>query len=88
MNINNLNKGNKLQIDVDNVFFGLQECIDAGMFIDATITSSTIRNSGDSYIGVKVVLREDGEIVTKYIAFSVVNGVIYSAIPLTALCDM
>ena len=88
MNINNLNKGNKLQTDVDNVFFGLQECIDNGMFIDAVITSSTIRNSGDSYIGVQVLVREDGEIVTKHIAFSVVNGVIYSAIPLIALCDM
>ena len=57
------------------------------MFIDARVTSSTLRNDS-SYVGVEVLLRENGEIVTKQIAFSVVNDVIYSAIPLTALCDL
>jgi len=88
MNINNLWKGNHLQIDVDNVHAGLEECIADGMFIDAKITSSTIRDGGNSYICVNVLVREDGEIKNKNIAFSVINGVIYSAIPLTALCDL
>lgn len=88
MNINNLWKGNHLQIDVDNVQVGLEECIADGMFINAKITSSTIRDGGNSYICVSVLIREDGEIKNKNIAFSVINGVIYSAIPLTALCDL
>ena len=86
MNIRNLSKSKQLATDTMNVEFGLRECIEDGMFIDAKITSSTLRNSG-SYIEVEVLLREHGEIVTKQIAFSVVNGVIYSAIPLIGLCN-
>ena len=85
--INKLTRSRQLATDAMNVEFGLKECIEEGMFIDAKITSSTLRNSG-SYIGVEVLLREHGEIITKQIALSVVNGVIYSAIPLIALCDM
>jgi len=87
MNIRNLSKSKQLATDTMNVEFGLRECVEDGMFIDAKITSSTLRNSG-SYIEVEVFLREDGRIVEKRIAFSVVNDVIYSAIPLTALCDL
>ena len=87
MNINKLGRSKQLEFDALNVRFGLKECIDEGMFIDARITGSTLRNDS-SYIGVEVTLREYGEIVTKQIAFSVINGVIYSAIPLTALCDL
>ena len=85
--INKMHRTRELTTDSLNVKFGLKECIEEGMFIDAKITSSTLRNSG-SYIGVEVLLREHGEIITKQIALSVVNGVIYSAIPLIALCDM
>ena len=85
--INKLSKSKQLATDAMNVEFGLRECVEDGMFIDARITGSTLRNSG-SYIGVEVLLREHSEIVTKQIAFSVVNDVIYSAIPLTALCDL
>ena len=85
--INKLSKSKQLATDAMNVEFGLRECIEEGMFIDATIVSSILRNSG-SYIEVEVFLREDGRIVAKRIAFSVVNDVIYSAIPLNALCDM
>ena len=85
--INKMHRTRELTTDSLNVKFGLKECIDEGMFINATITSSILRDNG-SYIGVQVLVREDGEIVTKQIAFSVVNGVIYYAIPLNALCDM
>jgi hypothetical protein len=87
MNINKLSRSKQLAKDALNVRFGLNECIGEGMFIDARITGSTLRNDS-SYIGVEVTLREYGEIVTKHIAFSVINDVIYSAIPLTALCDL
>jgi hypothetical protein len=87
MNINKFSRSKKLETDTINVEFGLKEAIEDGMFIDAKVTSSTLRNDS-SYIGVEVLLRENGEIVTKRIAFSVVNDVIYSAIPLTALCDL
>ena len=87
MNINNFSRSKKLETDTMNVAFGLKEAIKDGMFIDAKVTSSALRNDS-SYIGVEVALREDGDIVTKHIAFSVMNNVIYSAIPLTALCDL
>ena len=87
MNIRNLSKSKQLATDTMNVEFGLRECVEDGMFIDARITGSILRNSG-SYIEVEVLLREHGEIVTKQIAFLVTKNVIYSAIPLIALCDM
>ena len=87
MNINKLSRSKQLATDTLNVQFGLKEAVDDGMFIDAKVTSSALRNDS-SYVGVEVLLREQGEIVTKQIAFSVVNDVIYSAIPLTALCDL
>jgi hypothetical protein len=85
--INKLSRSKQLATDTLNVRFGLKEAVADGMFIDARVTSSTLRNDS-SYVGVEVLLREQGEIVTKQIAFSVVNDVIYSAIPLTALCDL
>jgi hypothetical protein len=85
--INKLSRSKQLATDTLNVRFGLKEAVSDGMFIDARVTSSTLRNDS-SYVGVEVLLRENGEIVTKQIAFSVVNDVIYSAIPLTALCDL
>ena len=89
--INKMHRTRELTTDSLNVKFGLKECIDEGMFINATITSSILRENG-SYIGVEVLVREDGkeyyEVVTKQIAFSVVNGVIYYAIPLVGLCNM
>ena len=87
MMIDKLSRSKQLATDTLNVRFGLKEAVADGMFIDARVTSSTLRNNS-SYIGVEVLLREQGEIITKQIAFSVINGVIYSAIPLTALCDM
>jgi hypothetical protein len=87
MNIKKLSRSKQLATDTLNVRFGLKEAVSDGMFIDARVTSSTLRNDS-SYVGVEVLLRENGEIVTKQIAFSVVNDVIYSAIPLTALCDL
>jgi hypothetical protein len=85
--INKLSRSKQLATDTLNVQFGLKRAVDDGMFIDARVTSSTLRNDS-SYVGVEVLLRENGEILTKQIAFSVVNDVIYSAIPLTALCDL
>ena len=85
--INKISRSKQLATDTLNVQFGLKEAVADGMFIDARVTSSTLRNNS-SYIGVEVLLREHGEILTKQIAFSVINNVIYSAIPLTALCDM
>ena len=85
--INKMHRTRELTTDSLNVKFGLKECIDEGMFINATITSSILRDNG-SYIGVEVLLREHGEIITKQIALSVVNEVIYSAIPLVGLCNM
>ena len=89
--INKLTRSRQLATDAMNVEFGLKECIDEGMFISAKVTSSILRDNG-SYIGVEVLVREDGkeyyEVVTKQIAFSVVNGVIYYAIPLVGLCNM
>jgi hypothetical protein len=84
--INKLSRSKQLATDTLNVRFGLKEAVADGMFIDAKVTSSTLRNDS-SYVGVEVLLREQGEIVTKQIAFSVVNDVIYSAIPLVGLCN-
>jgi hypothetical protein len=86
MNIKKLSRSKQLATDTLNVRFGLKEAVADGMFIDARVTSSTLRNNS-SYIGVEVLLREHGEIITKQIAFSVVNDVIYSAIPLVGLCN-
>ena len=85
--INKMHRTRELTTDSLNVKFGLKECIDEGMFINATITSSILRENG-SYIGVMVLVREERELVMKQIAFSVVNGVIYYAIPLVGLCNM
>lgn len=85
--INKMHRTRELTTDSLNVKFGLKECIDEGMFINATITSSILRDNG-SYIGVEVLVREERELVMKQIAFSVVNGVIYYAIPLVGLCNM
>ena len=87
MTINKLSRNKQLETDSMNVEFGLAEAIANGMFIDARVTGSILRNDS-SYISAEVLLREHGEIVTKHIAFSVINDVIYSAIPLTALCDL
>ena len=85
--INKMHRTRELTTDSLNVKFGLKECIAEGMFISAKVTSSILRENG-SYIGVMVLVREESEIVTKQIAFSVVNGVIYYAIPLVGLCNM
>lgn len=87
MNINNLWKADKLQDDVEHVEEGLQECIEEGMFIFAKVVSSKLNKNGDSYVSVRVTLREDGEIVDKYLAFTVINSWIYSTIPLVGLCN-
>lgn len=84
--INKMHRTRELTTDSLNVKFGLKECIDEGMFINAKVTSSILRENG-SYIGVEVLVREERELVMKQIAFSVVNGVIYYAIPLVGLCN-
>ena len=84
--INKMHRTRELTTDSLNVKFGLKECIEEGMFISAKVTSSILRDNG-SYIGVEVLVREESELVMKQIAFSVVNGVIYYAIPLVGLCN-
>ena len=86
MIIQNLSKGKQLSTDSLNVELSLKDCVEEGMFIDAVVTGSRLRRHS-SYISAEVLIREHGEIVTKQIAFSVVNGVIYSAIPLVGLCN-
>jgi hypothetical protein len=88
MNINNLWKADQLQEDVEHIEDGLKDCIDDGMFIFAKVVSSKLNRHGDSYVSVRVTLREDSNIIDKYLAFTVVNGLIYSSVPLVALCDL
>jgi len=89
MNIDNLSRGPILQVAVDLVSDALVERVEEGNYISANVTSSVLRKNGNSYVGAKILFRESGDIVEKNVAFSVdANGNIYSAIPLTALCDM
>lgn len=89
MNINNLSRGPILQVAVDLVTSALVETVENGDYINAIVTSSVLRKNGNSYVGARILFRENGDIVEKNVAFSVnANGNIYSAIPVTALCDM
>ena len=89
MNINNLSRGHILQRAVDLVSDALIEMVEEGDYISAIVTSSTLRKNENSYIGARILLRESGDIVDKNVAFSVnANGNIYSAIPITALCNL
>lgn len=88
MNLSKLTQGSKLEDDTRSVLRSLQKNVNAGMFIAATISGSILKNNGDSYISARIMIREDGDIQNKHIAFTVANGFIYSAIPLTALCDL
>lgn len=88
MIIKNLSKADKLQDDVEHVEEGLRECVGEGMFIYAKVVSSNLNKNGDSCVSVRVTLREDGNIIDKYLAFTVINSWIYSTIPLVGLCNL
>lgn len=88
MNIKNLSKGAELNSAVTRIIHGLKECVKAGMFIDANVVGSKLTKNSDCYISVKLTLREDGDIIDKHMAFSVVNNFIFPSIPLSALCDL
>jgi len=89
MNINNLSRGPILQVAVDLVTAALIETVENGDNIDAIVTSSVLRKNGSSYVGARILFRENGYIVEKNVAFSVNSGgYIYVAIPMRALCDM
>ena len=88
MNITNLSRGPILQVAVDLVLKALKELIEEGKYINAIITSSSLRKNGSSYVGAKILFRENGDIVEKNVAFTVnSSGYIYAAIPMRALCD-
>lgn len=88
MNINNLSRGPILQVAVDLVTAALIETVENGDYINAIVTSSALRKNGSSYVGARILLRENGDIIEKNVAFSVNSGgYIYSAIPMKALCD-
>lgn len=93
MNISNLSRGPILQVAVDLVLEALKELIEEGHYINghyinAIITSSVLRKNGNSYVGARILFRENGDIVDKNVAFSVnANGNIDATIPMRALCD-
>lgn len=88
MNIKNLSKGAELQSAVKRIIHGLKECVKEGMFIDANVVGSKLTKNSDCYISVKLTLRENGNIIDKHMAFSVVNNFIFPSIPFRALCDL
>ena len=62
-------RSEELTTDSLNDKFGSKECINAGMFSGTKVTSYILRANE-----VEVLTREESEIVTKQIAFRVVNG--------------
>jgi hypothetical protein len=83
----NMGKSTILDNAVHDVSYGIDECINGGLFIDAKITYARLNEEGAPRIGIEILERENGEIIVRRSELTVSNGTVYPTMPLQALCD-
>ena len=84
---NLMSKRADLEKDVSKVEDGIKNCIEGGLIVGGDICESRLDKNGYTHVRVAILLRELGQLVTKYITFAVIGNRVILTLPMVGLCE-